>query len=86
MRLFSLIAFFLLGFSLSQAQHEWQKPKPLIPKADLEKIVGPLTEREPSKEINIVWVWGYDKHHRPGAHDYLRVRDRKGKLREPPKN
>ncbi|MBT5705401.1 MAG: ThuA domain-containing protein [Verrucomicrobia bacterium] len=57
------------------AQHEWQKPKPLIAKAELAKIVGKLDATEPSKELRILWVWGYDANHRPGAHDYLKVRD-----------
>ncbi len=37
--------------------------------------MGPLTKDAPSKPRHIVWVWGYDGGHRPGAHDYLRVRD-----------
>ncbi|MGK0189665.1 MAG: type 1 glutamine amidotransferase [Verrucomicrobiales bacterium] len=65
----------LLAHSVIHAQHEWQKPKPLIPKDRLDKIIGTLTTMEPSKPLNIVWVWGYDGGHRPGAHDYLRVRD-----------
>jgi type 1 glutamine amidotransferase len=61
--------------SICHAQHNWQKPKPLIAKAALEKIIGPVTAKAPSKDLHVVWVWGYDKHHSPGAHDYLRVRD-----------
>ena len=60
---------------VSDAQHEWQKPKPPQPKAELEKIIGPVVAGGPSEPIRVVWVWSYDKHHRPGAHDYLRVRD-----------
>jgi type 1 glutamine amidotransferase len=59
----------------SVAQHQWQKPKPLVAKAHLEKIIGPITAKAPSRKLNVLWVWGYDKHHHPGAHDYLRVRD-----------
>lgn len=75
LRLLSLQISFLLASSMSHAQHDWQKPKPMIRKDALEKIIGPLKEKEPSRELNILWVWGYDKHHSPGAHDYLRVRD-----------
>jgi type 1 glutamine amidotransferase len=78
--------FLLLANSVSHAQHEWQKPKPLIPKDKLDKIIGALTTTEPSKALNIVWVWGYDGGHRPGAHDYLRVRDlMTGMLKKVPK-
>ena len=70
-----LLVLTLLLTTFADAQHLWQKPKPLIPKADLEKIIGPLSDATPSKAINITWVWGYDAGHRPGAHDYLRIRD-----------
>jgi type 1 glutamine amidotransferase len=74
--MFSRIAVIVLvSNSLCQAQHDWQKPKPLVPKADIEKIIGPVEQAAPSKARHIVWVWGYDKPHKPGAHDYLRVRD-----------
>ena len=70
----------------SFAQHEWQKPKPLKAKLDIEKIVGEMSTTMPSKELQILWVWGYDRNHRPGAHDYLRVRDLMcGLLRKVPK-
>jgi type 1 glutamine amidotransferase len=65
----------LVGLLPVFAQHEWQKPKPLIHKAELEKIMGPLTTQEPSKDLRVLWVWGYDKSHRPGTHDYLKIRD-----------
>lgn len=65
----------LLACPALVAQHDWQKPKPLVKKTALVKIIGPLEADRPSRDLNIVWVWGYDKHHRPGAHDYLRVRD-----------
>lgn len=70
-----IAAIVLVSGSLCQAQHAWQKPKPLVPKADIEKIIGPIEQAAPSKARHIVWVWGYDKPHQPGAHDYLRVRD-----------
>ncbi|OUT56220.1 MAG: hypothetical protein CBB71_18255 [Rhodopirellula sp. TMED11] len=67
--------FLILGSSICQAQHTWQKPKPLIPRSKVEQIIGRVEQSEPSKDRRIVWVWGYDKPHQPGAHDYLRVRD-----------
>jgi type 1 glutamine amidotransferase len=66
---------FLVSSSLCHAQHTWQKPKPLVPRVSVEKIIGPIENVAPSKDRHIVWVWGYDKPHAPGAHDYLRVRD-----------
>ncbi|MFT4547466.1 MAG: type 1 glutamine amidotransferase [Verrucomicrobiales bacterium] len=64
-----------LSLSLASAQHAWQQPKPMLPRAQLEKITGPITNAKLVEDLNIVWVWGYDANHRPGAHDYLRVRD-----------
>lgn len=69
--LISLFLFPLLGYG----QHEWQKPKPLIPLEKVNQIIGPLKSTVPSKPVQILWVWGYDKPHRPGTHDYLKVRD-----------
>ena len=68
-----LTALFLMQ-SLA-AQHLYLKPKPLKKKADLEKIIGPLEETKPSRKLNILWVYGYDKHHIPGAHYYVKVKD-----------
>lgn len=56
-------------------QHLWQQPKDPIPREAVEKIIGSVESKKPSKPLHIVWVWGYDKGHKPGAHDYLRVRD-----------
>jgi type 1 glutamine amidotransferase len=73
---FSRIAVIVLAIStLCHAQHPWQQPKPLIPRAELQRIIGPLENVVASKDRHIVWVWGYDKPHAPGAHDYLRIRD-----------
>ncbi|MFT5130816.1 MAG: acyl-CoA thioesterase-1 [Rhodothermales bacterium] len=44
-------------------------------KGEVAAIIGPVSGRSPSKPLKILWVWGYDQPHRPGAHDYLRVRD-----------
>ncbi|MEM6504092.1 MAG: sulfatase-like hydrolase/transferase [Planctomycetota bacterium] len=59
----------------ASGQHLWQQPKDPIPREKVEKIIGAVESNKPSKPINIVWVWGYDKNHKPGAHDYVRVRD-----------
>lgn len=68
------------------AQHDWQAPKALKPKAELQRIIGPLTTTEPSRPIHVLWVWGFDEWHKPGAHDYERVRDLMvGLLRKVPK-
>ncbi len=85
--MFSRIAAIVLASSsLCHAQHDWQKPKPLVPKADIQKIIGPMEQAAPTKARHIVWVWGYDKPHKPGAHDYLRVRDlMTGLLKKVPK-
>jgi len=74
MRILSLLIVLMLSVPV-HAQHNWQKPKPLMAKADVEKIIGPLTSKEPSKDLHVLWVWGYDPNHAPGAHDYERVRD-----------
>jgi type 1 glutamine amidotransferase len=72
---FRILCLLLLGNSFCLGQHEWQKPKPLVSKSHIESIIGPVSTTAPSKELNIVWVWGYDKPHKPGNHDYLRIRD-----------
>ena len=70
----------LLGFLLSNpartfAQHTWQKPKPLVAREQIEKVTGDYRGIELSQDRHVVWVWGYDRPHQPGAHDYLRIRD-----------
>ena len=60
---------------IGSAQHLWQKPKAPIPKTKVESIIGPYIGSALTKPRNVVWVWGYDKPHQPGAHDYLRIRD-----------
>lgn len=59
----------------SSAQHLYQSPKPLQKKVELEKIIGELGSKTPSRKLNILWVYGYDKHHISGAHDYVKVKD-----------
>jgi hypothetical protein len=40
------------------------------------RIVGPIRQREPSRDLNIVWVWGIDKLHAKETHEYAWVMDR----------
>lgn len=53
----------------------WQKP-PVRDSAEIQRIVGPSEQREPSRDLNIVWVWGIDKDHDIGIHEYDWVMDR----------
>jgi hypothetical protein len=59
---FSLFPLFVYG------QHLYQLPKPLIEKTYLEEIIGPLSSKKFEKPLNVLWVYGYDEHHIPGAH------------------
>ena len=52
-------------------QFPWQKPVNRDP-AEFERIVGPIGQREPSRDLNIVWVWGIDKLHQKETHDHHR--------------
>lgn len=61
--------------STSSAQFPWQKPVERDP-AEIRRIVGPAGAREPSRELNIVWVWGIDKLHAKETHEYAWVLDR----------
>ena len=72
-RVMLLIAINLLAFS-SWAQHLYQLPKPLQPKNAIEMIIGKV-DSTPLTELIVLWVYGYDKHHIPGAHDYVKVKD-----------
>ena len=58
----------LLGVlaDVAAAQHARQRPPALMKKADVEKIVGPVSDGPLSKARHIVWVWGYDANHGPG--------------------
>ncbi len=73
-RLIALLILLLIA-SPALGQHTWQKPKALMPREAVEKLIGPIASTEASRPLHVLWVWGYDKHHAPGAHDYLRVRD-----------
>ncbi|MGF1579043.1 MAG: amidohydrolase family protein [Gemmataceae bacterium] len=59
----------------ASAQHTWQRPAAPMKRADVEKLIGPVETKRFSQPRHIVWVWGYDRNHRPGNHDYTRVRD-----------
>jgi len=53
--------------STSHAQFPWQRPVNRDP-AEIERIVGPIRQREPSRDLNIVWVWGI-------GHNYFTLND-----------
>ena len=57
-----LIVLLVSVYSISVAQFSWQKPIQRS-KAEVAKIVGPMTQKEPSRDLVIVWVWGVDKLH-----------------------
>jgi len=70
------VGMLLLAISLtSSAQFPWQKPVKRDP-AEIGRIVGPITKQEPSRDLNIVWVWGIDKLHTKETHEYAWVMDR----------
>lgn len=72
---FAWVAFLLSNPARTFAQHTWQKPKPLVAREQIEKVTGDYRGIELSQDRHVVWVWGYDRPHQPGAHDYLRIRD-----------
>ena len=47
----------------------WQKPLTRDPD-EIDRIVGPSGNQEPSRDLNIFWVWGVDKDHAKGVHAY----------------
>jgi hypothetical protein len=55
--------------SPSSGQFPWQKPLKRDP-AEIQRIVGPIEKREPSRDLFIVWVWGIDKLHEKETHEY----------------
>ncbi len=65
----------LFASQLAYGQHPWQKP-PVRSAAEIKRIVGPMAERQPSRDLNIIWVWGVDKNHDRGGHEYGWVMDR----------
>ena len=61
--------------SSSSGQFPWQKPLKRDP-AEIQRIVGPIEKREPSRDLFVVWVWGIDKLHEKETHEYAWVLDR----------
>jgi type 1 glutamine amidotransferase len=59
----------------SAQQLGWQKPVERDP-AEIARIVGSVEQSEPSRDLNIVWVWGIDKFHEMTTHSYAWVMDR----------
>ncbi|MCK5443809.1 MAG: ThuA domain-containing protein [Maribacter sp.] len=69
------ILIFLVFISPLGAQHLYQLPKPLKKKSEINSIIGNIGNKTPSRQLNILWVYGYDKHHIAGAHDYVKVKN-----------
>lgn len=67
--------FLLLGSAELLAQHPWQKPLPPKKRSVVEKILGPVQATAPSRDRNIVLVWGEDLYHGKGYHEYERFKD-----------
>jgi hypothetical protein len=65
----------LLAAGQARSQFSWQTPVKRDP-TEIRRIVGPIGEREPSRDLNIVWVWGIDKLHEKETHEYAWVMDR----------
>ena len=59
---FVLLTLVLTGQACGQ--FPWQKPVKRDP-AEVKHIMGPQGQREPSRDLHIVWVWGIDKLHEP---------------------
>ncbi len=74
-RKFLIVCLALFVASQASGQHDWQRPVERDP-AEVARIVGPIGEREPSRDLNIVWVWGIDKMHGKGYHAYPWMLDR----------
>ena len=70
-----IVVLLLTVCSTSRAQFAWQKPVPRDMN-QVAKIVGPITQKQPSRDLNIVWVWGIDKLHAKETHEYAWVMDR----------
>ncbi len=71
------LVLFLVIFAAGQAwaQFPWQRPVKRDP-AEVKRIVGPMGKKEPSRDLNIVWVWGIDKLHEKETHEYAWVMDK----------
>ena len=53
----------------------WRRKPVKRDPAEVARIVGPIEKREPSRDLNIVWVWGIDKLHAKETHEYAWVMD-----------
>ena len=73
-RVACIVVLLLTISSTSSAQFPWQEPIPWSKKA-VAKILGPITQKEPSRDLTIVWVWGVDKFHEKGTHEYAWIMD-----------
>ena len=72
---FPILFVALSATSLAYGQFAWQRAEERDP-AEVERIVGEIGKLEPSRDLNIVWVWGIDKMHGKGYHEYAWVMDR----------
>ncbi len=65
------------GQTVSQLILPWQEPQERDP-ADVERIMGAIEQKEPSRDLNILWVWGIDQFHDRWlyAHEYAYAMDR----------
>ena len=70
-----IVVLLLTISSTSRAQFAWQKP-PSRNMKEVARILGPITQKAPSRDLNIVWVWGIDKLHAKETHEYAWVMDR----------
>jgi type 1 glutamine amidotransferase len=73
--LFSTLVLLLFLSSNLFGQHLYQLPKPPKKISELDHIIGKISSKKTLKQLNVVWVYGYDKHHIAGAHDYVKVKD-----------
>jgi|TARA_Y100000310_G_scaffold317955_2_gene371457 type 1 glutamine amidotransferase len=69
------LAIALMVSAPAHGQHPWQE-KPVRDDAEIKRMLGPMGDRNPSHDLHIVWVWGVDKNHERGAHEYGWVMDR----------
>lgn len=55
----------------------WQRAQERDP-AEIARIMGPVEQKEPSRDLNILWVWGIDQFHDNwrDAHEYVWAMDR----------
>ena len=69
-----IVVLLLTISSTSSAQFPWQKP-PSRSKEAVANILGPATRKEPSRDLHIVWVWGIDRTHAEGTHEFVKAKD-----------